>query len=607
MQSNKSKVKQPPLFFLFLKNIARNSNKMALRILVMIFFRGLFEGVGLFLLFPLLYLIGLGGEGPPQGVAAYMVNILSFFGIPMTLVSVLAVYFILVSIAALIQQDLSVTGSKITNNFPLVWQAILYRKLVGISWLSYTKMRKAELPYIFNNVVPLLGTAANDLVQLAAQMCLIVVYLAVSVRVSIPFTSLAVGIGFILLIVLKPLNKKAQATGRNILKNRGRVFETLSDHLDGLKVVKSYGIEKEHSNRFAKSAREAANQMILFSKVHSRSRSQYQMGAAFALCLMTYIAITFFKVSGDKLLIATFLFSRILPKLSTAQQHYQRIRQALPSYGAVLEMDEKLETCQETAEERDAKPMEIVRGVSIDKVKFTYDPESNDAPALADINLFIPAKKITAFVGPSGAGKSTLADLLLGLLAPDQGKITIDDNLLAGQMLFDWRKSVGYVPQETFLFNDTVRANLMWAHREATEDDLWNALRAAAAADFVSNLPQKLETVLGEGGVRLSGGERQRIALARALLRKPAMLLLDEATSHLDAFNERLVQEAVEGLGGKLTIVIIAHRLSTIRRADQIVVLDKGRIVESGAWDELAGVPGGHFNILLKENRLTGE
>jgi ATP-binding cassette subfamily C protein len=184
--------------------------------------------------------------------------------------------------------------------------------------------------------------------------------------------------------------------------------------------------------------------------------------------------------------------------------------------------------------------------------------------AFQNATFDIPSQKITAVVGPSGAWKSSLADLLLGLLKPETGKITVDGVEITRENLHAWRHSVGYVPQETFLFNDTVRGNLLWAMPSAKEEDLWEALRMAAAEDFVGKLPQGLDTVLSDRGIMLSGGERQRITLARTLLRKPRLLLLDEATSALDSENERWIHQAIESLYDNLTIVIIAHRQSTI-------------------------------------------
>ncbi|MGH9173140.1 MAG: ABC transporter ATP-binding protein, partial [Vicinamibacterales bacterium] len=208
-------------------------------------------------------------------------------------------------------------------------------------------------------------------------------------------------------------------------------------------------------------------------------------------------------------------------------------------------------------------------------------------PAVRQLDMAIRQGTLTALVGASGAGKSTVADLLLGLLTPTEGQILVDGQPLTPDRLKAWRSQVGYVPQDTFLVHDTVRANLLWARPEASESDLWQALHLAAADEFVAGLAEGLDTVIGDRGLLISGGERQRLAFARALLRKPRLLILDEATNALDAENQSRIQRAIERLRHTTTIVMITHRLSTVRSADMIHVMDAGRLVDSGAWTEL--------------------
>jgi ATP-binding cassette subfamily C protein len=181
--------------------------------------------------------------------------------------------------------------------------------------------------------------------------------------------------------------------------------------------------------------------------------------------------------------------------------------------------------------------------------------------------------------------------------------VLVDGTPLTPQLLPAWRDQIGYVPQDSFHFHDTVRANLLWARPEASEAELLEALEIAAAG-FVARLPQGLDTVLGDRGVRLSGGERQRIALARALVRRPAMLILDEATSSLDSENERRVQDAIERLHGRLTVLVITHRLTTVRLADSIHVLEAGRLVESGDWHALLNGAAGRFRAMCEAQGL---
>jgi ABC-type multidrug transport system fused ATPase/permease subunit len=213
------------------------------------------------------------------------------------------------------------------------------------------------------------------------------------------------------------------------------------------------------------------------------------------------------------------------------------------------------------------------------------------------LSVRIPAGRTVAIVGASGAGKSTFADLLIGLLRPSAGEVRVDGAAVKDDGIAAWRRTVGYVPQESFLLHDSVRANLRWAQPDATDAQMWIALERAAAAGFLRTR-QGLDTIVGDRGVQLSGGERQRLALARALLRNPTLLVLDEATSALDSINEQQILETVRSLGGVVTTVIVTHRLTAIRDVDAIHVMSRGRIAESGTWNDLASRPGAFAQLL---------
>jgi ATP-binding cassette subfamily C protein len=228
----------------------------------------------------------------------------------------------------------------------------------------------------------------------------------------------------------------------------------------------------------------------------------------------------------------------------------------------------------------------------LDGVSFSYRrPDGRPVEVLHGVTLELPARATTALVGPSGAGKTTIADLAVGLLAPASGRVLVDGATLTGGLVARWREAVAMVPQEVFLFHDTIRANLLWARPLASEPDLWRALALASAETFVRRLPSGLDTVAGDRGERLSGGERQRIALARALLRNPALLVLDEATSSLDAGNEAAVLDALATLHGRITILVIAHQHSALRDADQVITVADGRVVSAFRHDVLADCP----------------
>lgn len=227
----------------------------------------------------------------------------------------------------------------------------------------------------------------------------------------------------------------------------------------------------------------------------------------------------------------------------------------------------------------------LQRSISFSHVSLQYAPDIE--PALSDICFTLPKGQVLALVGPSGAGKSSIADLLNGLYAPSKGTILIDGQPLESFELASWQKRLGVVSQDTFLFNATIAENISFGMPEATPQQIDEACQAALASGFIHSLPKGYDTLVGERGYRLSGGQRQRLSLARAILREPELLILDEATSALDSQSERLVQQAIERYERNHTVLVIAHRLSTIVAANQIIVLDRGRIVESGTHSVL--------------------
>jgi ATP-binding cassette subfamily C protein len=286
-----------------------------------------------------------------------------------------------------------------------------------------------------------------------------------------------------------------------------------------------------------------------------------------------------------------------MPRISSVQQGLHQYATALPALAHVETLQARAEAARETRAEPSAAVAPVLtRGVRLEGVSFAY---GDHVPSAVDaVSLAIPVRQTTALVGPSGCGKTTVADLVTGLLSPTSGRVLIDDEELKAERAGAWRGRIGYVAQDAFFFHDTVRANLQWAAPDASDADLEDAIRAAAA-DFIFQFPDGLDTVIGDRGLRLSGGERQRFALARALAQRPALLILDEATSALDVENERKVFDAIDALGGSMTILLITHRVWTLGRVDTVHVMEAGRLVESGPWDTLRAAAGSRFSTFL--------
>jgi subfamily B ATP-binding cassette protein MsbA len=282
-------------------------------------------------------------------------------------------------------------------------------------------------------------------------------------------------------------------------------------------------------------------------------------------------------------LFAFVLFAGILiGPFSSAARVFAQIREA---QGATARVFEILDTYPEIRDLPNAIALPAVSGhIAAEHVSFTYDARQ---PVLTDVSFGSKPGELVAIVGPTGAGKTTVMNLLHRFYDPTEGRITVDGIDLRQVTLESWYRQIALVPQETILFGGTILDNIRYGNRDATEEAVKEASRAAYAHDFIMGFPDQYQTLVGEKGINLSGGQRQRIAIARAVLKNPRILLLDEATSSLDTESERLVQEALERLMKGRTTVVIAHRLTTIQRADRILVLDKGRVVESGTHGEL--------------------
>jgi ATP-binding cassette subfamily C protein len=550
------------------------------------------EGISLLMLVPLLQLVGLNvQEGSIGRLAEFISSTFSTIGIRPTLIAVLCVYIFIVIIHSLLRRWETSVRLSLEYEFVVRLREKLYQAIANTNWLFFARNRVSDFTHALTIEMERIGEATYYILNLLATGIVAIVYILLAIKLSATMTGLVFLCGIGLLLLLKKKTKIAHETGEGLSEAMNVLYNAISEHLNGMKTAKSYGVEERHVEIFRRLA-----EQVRFMYTHSvRNQAEanywFNVGSVIILSVILFVSVQVLSTPTAGLLLLLFLFARVMPKFSSIQQSLQSFINMLPSFNRVTELQKRCEEATEAETQRYEK-INIGHGIRFNKVSFGYDGNS---PVIKNLDIMIEAGQTTAIIGPSGAGKTTIADLLMGLIFPNKGSILIDEKEFGPEGMREWRKQIGYVPQDTFLFHGTVKANLLWAKPDANEEEINQSLRFAAAEEFITNFPKGLDTVLGDRGVLVSGGERQRLALARALLRKPSLLILDEAISSLDSENEKRIQKAIEKLHGQMTILVISHRLSTIRGADVIHVVEDGRLVESGTWDTLISKENGRF------------
>ena len=476
----------------------------------------------------------------------------------------------------------------------------LYRHLMGLSLDYFTETRAGALvSRVTYDVSVIQNSLTEGLADFVQQL------IQVGIMTTVLFTldwKLACGALVLFPAIAFPivrLGKILRKIGVTVQERMAEINSTLIESFAGVGVIKAFLLERLKTDTFQQ-------QNLAYYKANVRAVKRMAGLGAITEVVGTTGGLVVLVFGAERVMtgqLSPGLFTLFIASLASLVSPFKRLsriysvnQQAMGAAQRVLEVLHTEPTVRETP---GVAPLpRFSQTLQFDQVSFKYP--SSEGWVLRDLSCEVRRGEFVAIVGPSGAGKTTLVNLLPRFYDPLEGHVRLDGVDVREGTLRSLREQIGIVTQETFLFHDSIRANIAFGKEGATSAELEAAARAANAHDFILRMPQGYETVIGERGLKLSGGERQRVAIARALLRNPAILILDEATSQLDAESERLVQEALERLTQGRTAFVIAHRLSTVRRADRILVLDRGRIVETGRHEALIARPDGLYRRLCE-------
>jgi ATP-binding cassette, subfamily B, bacterial MsbA len=462
----------------------------------------------------------------------------------------------------------------------------LYQRIIGLQLGFFGGERKGDLMSRFTSDVQEVETSVvNTLTALVKEPLTIVAYFVVLFHISVPLT--------LFTLILLPISGGIIATIAKRLRNQakqsqstlGSMLSVIDETLGGIRVIKAFNAQEyikgkfeDQNDQYARTSRSIDNTRDLASPFSEFAGVSVVAGLLYFGGTLVLGGES--SLDGETFIGYVVLFSQVLTPAKALSSSFGNIQRGLVAGERVLSI---IDTEPAIRDKPEAKLLPAFEHqIELRNLQFGYA----DAPVLQDINLTIPKGKTVALVGPSGGGKSTLADLLPRFYDPTGGQLLIDGHDVRDCTIHSVRDQMGIVTQESILFNDTIFNNIRF-NTEATEAEVMEAARIANAHEFIVASPEGYQTMIGDRGSRLSGGQRQRLSIARAILRNPPILILDEATSALDTESEKLVQEALTRLMQNRTSLVIAHRLSTVQHADEIVVLQHGRIVERGTHDEL--------------------
>lgn len=474
----------------------------------------------------------------------------------------------------------------------------MYHKILHLPVSFFTEQRKGDMiSRMSNDVGEVEGSILGSLVELINSPFMLISTLITLFLVSPELTSFTLLVlpvmGTMIALIGKSLKKDAHEAQHEI----GNLFSIVDETLKSSKIIKIFNAETLLNQRFSNTINKWLGASVNVGKKRELASPMSEF-----LGSITFLIITWYggkqiienqSISPEEFLVFLSMFFQILPPAKTLANAISSVQKGIPALQRVMEVLEADIKIEEIAQPIPIHQLE--KGIEFKNVSFAYNENKT---ILKDFNLYIPKGKTIALVGQSGSGKTTIANLLARFYDATQGQILIDGNDIKDLKITDYRQLIGMVTQESVLFNDSVYHNILMGKPNATREEIEEATKIANAHQFITQLSEGYQTNIGDDGNKLSGGQKQRISIARAVLKNPPIMILDEATSALDTESERLVQEALEKMMENRTSLVIAHRLSTIQKADWIVVMEQGKIIEQGTHKDLIDKNGAYKKLV---------
>lgn len=556
------------------KKAFKNYTKEMVVIVILSVISSLTKGVSIVMLIPMLNIINV--SGTDIGVFSFAVNLFSDMPYELRVAVLLLVYVDLMLFTSLMNRFMSIYNTKFVQKYVKELRLKVYDAVIDADWEVLTSQKHDDLLNSFTNETRKISSAMTIFPVLVSIVITTVTQVSIAFALNVTLTAIIISAGSFFFFAFKRFFYIARKNGERLRLANKTYLGEIRMQLNSIKEIKSYGVEESHKDMLHDVLDEYEEANVRRTKMSSLPTLLFSMSSTVLIAVIFYTANIIMQVEMIELVLIVYIFARIWPIFSKLHNQIQTLNNALPSFDNV---DKTLKILDLKHKEHGfiGGHIDLKSEITFKGVTFSY--LSSKETILSNTSFSIRANTITALNGKSGVGKSTIVNLLMGLLKPNEGMIIVDDTQLNNENIRIWRKSVGYMPQDPIILNKSIRENITRFNPDATDADIYNALKKSQAIGFIDKLPDGLDTLMGNKGMRLSGGEKQRIALARALVKNPSVIILDEATSALDNDNERNIQETIQSLKDSVTIVIIAHRKSTIESADTIINVKNGGII----------------------------